>query len=119
MATDSFAATLASSTPQRLSDAADDALQRCRAGIARLGSDELADVDLLETYDEAIAALIDTADVAELVAKTHPDAAMRSAGEQAMQRLYEQHHALTLDRAVYEALASVDVDDLDEPTRHW
>jgi thimet oligopeptidase len=119
MSTDASAIPLASSTPQEITDAAEAAIATAHAGIERVRAGGLDRDDLLEAYDEATAALSNVTDVAELVAKAHPDPALRTAAEEAEQRLRIHATDITLDRGVYDALATLDLAGADEATRHW
>jgi thimet oligopeptidase len=115
----STAARLAASTPGTLAAAADEAAAAARTGIARVTSGTLAPEAMLDAYDEAVAALRDVADVADLVARVHPDPAMRAAGEAAAQRMERRRTDIELDREVYDALATLDLPAADPATRHW
>jgi thimet oligopeptidase len=126
MPSDSGAARLASSSPAELATAAGAAVAAATAGIAAVtGANGPARAgvpgpeELLDAYDEAVAALADMFDIAELVTKVHPDPAMRSAGETAMRLLQGHLTDIALDRDVYDALSSVDPAGLDRTTRHW
>ena len=55
-------------------------------------------LDLLDAYDEAMAALGDTADRVDLIAVTHPDAAMRDAADAAKQAIAKVRTDISLDR---------------------
>jgi thimet oligopeptidase len=112
-------ARLAAADPRRLTEATAAAIATARAGIARVTSGRLSGTALLEEYDEATTALGDARDAAQLVSRAHPDPAMRSAAEAAERELDRVATAISLDRAVYEALAAVDLTDADPATRHW
>jgi thimet oligopeptidase len=119
MSTDSPSARLASATPAELSAAADTAIESARTRITRVTQGAPAPEALLDAYDEAIAGLTDLTDLAELVARTSIDPAMRAAGDEVAQRLHRQRTDIELDPAVYEALATLDVPGDDPATRHW
>jgi thimet oligopeptidase len=117
--TDSPAARLATGTPAALAGATDDAIAAARTRIDQVRSGQGDATTLLEAYDEAVAALTDTGDVAALVIRAHPDPAMRAAGEAAQQRLRGYATDIQLDRQVYDVLAAVDLPGADRATRHW
>lgn len=119
MTTDSPSARLASSTPEELTAAADAAIERASGGIARLKQGMPDPEALLDAYDEAIAALTDLTDLAELVGRTSTDPAMRAAGDAVAQRLHRQRTGIDLDPGVYEVLAALDLPGADPATRHW
>jgi thimet oligopeptidase len=116
---DSAALRLACSTPDALTAAADTAIETARAGIAQVSGGQLAGTALLEGYDEASAALANTLSVTEVVAKAHPDPAMRAAAEAAERRMRGYATEISLDRGVYDALSAVDRTTVDAATRHW
>jgi thimet oligopeptidase len=113
------AAYLATSTPGELARATNEAIDATRAGMDRVKTGQVTGEALLDEYDEATATLGNVYHVAELVSKAHPDAAMRTAADAAAQELDKVATDISLDRAVYEALAGVDVSGADAPTRHW
>jgi thimet oligopeptidase len=114
------AAVLASGDPATIAAATDEAIARARAGFAAVKSGALAGLDRLDAYDDAMAALANTADPVDLVAATHPDEATRTAAEAAKQRLATVRTEASLDRELYEALASIDLAAIDDPaTRHY
>src|SRR5690606_34380887 len=113
------AARLATSTPNELTRVCAETIETVRASIERVRGGMDHGLALVEEYDEATAALSDVGDVCQLVAKTHPDPAMRTAAEAAEQELQKLATDISLDHGVYAALAAVDLADVDPATRHW
>lgn len=114
------AARLASGDPATIAAATDEAIAQARAGFAAVKSGTLSGLDRLDAYDDAMAVLANTADPVDLVAATHPDEATRTAAEAAKQRLATVRTEASLDRELYDALASIDLDAIDDPgTRHY
>ncbi|MBX6748970.1 MAG: Zn-dependent oligopeptidase [Micromonosporaceae bacterium] len=100
--------------------ATEEAIARARAGFAAVKSGTLSGLDRLDAYDDAMAVLANTADPVDLVAATHPDEATRTAAEAAKQRLATVRTEASLDRELYDALASIDLETIDDPgTRHY
>jgi thimet oligopeptidase len=119
MADDNEAARLASSNPEAVAEAAEVAIATARAGIEAIKTGALAGLDLLDAYDEATAALGNTANRVDLIAVTNPDAATRDAADSAKQALAKVRTDISLDRALYDALAAVDVSIEDAGTQHY
>ncbi len=126
MSADSAAATLTTSTPDDLARAVDDTVAAATAGFAAVkagAATAAAPLSVLDTYDEAMAALGDTTNRMDLIAVTHPQPAMRSAAEAAKQSLAKVLTDVSLDRDLYEALTRIDagLDDAhaDAATRHY
>jgi thimet oligopeptidase len=115
----STAAALATGTPHELEEAATTAIARTRAGVATVKAGGDPPLVLLDAYDEAMAALNNTASQVDLIAVTHPDAAMRDAAEAAKQALANVGTDISLDRALYDVLAGLDLAAEDAPTRHY
>lgn len=114
------AAVLASGDPAMIAAATEEAIARARAGFAAVKSGTLSGLDRLDAYDDAMAVLANTADPVDLVAATHPDEATRTAAEAAKQRLATVRTEASLDRELYDALASIDLETIDDPgTRHY
>jgi thimet oligopeptidase len=110
---------LTTSTPDAIGEAADSAIAAARAGIDAVKAGHLSGPDLLDAYDEAMASLGNTANRVDLIAVTHPDAAMRDAADAAKQAIAKVHTDISLDRALYDALAGLDVSTDDAATRHY
>jgi thimet oligopeptidase len=99
----------------------DERLQRASAAIDRLSkANGPHTVDgTLADFDAAVT-LIDTAAVQSLlIENVHPDAALREAAEQVSQRAAALGTALSLNRALYDALSAIDASGEDAETRHY
>jgi thimet oligopeptidase len=106
-------------TPQSFTDGCREDMDRARAEAAR--ARQLGGAGGLETvaaFDAAFAALGDAAARASLARNVHPDATLRDAAESAEQEVDALSTELTLDRALYDALAATDVSGEDAPTRY-
>lgn len=113
-------AVLASGDPAKIAAAADQAIEQARAGFAAVKSGQSAGLDLLEAFDDAMAALANATNPVDLVAATHPDRQVRDAAEAAKQRLANVRTEASLDRGIYDALAGITLaDDTDPGTRHY
>jgi thimet oligopeptidase len=119
MADDNEAARLASSDPETVAQAAEAAIATARAGIEAVKAGTLSGLDLLDAYDEATAALSNTANRVDLIAVTNPDAPTRDAADSAKQALAKVRTDISLDRALYDALAALDVSTEDAGTQHY
>ena len=73
----------------------------------------------LKPYDEALVYLNAASAQANLIEEVHPDAALRSAAEKASQKAQAFGTELSLNRAVYDALSSLDLKGADEETRYY
>src|SRR5215213_2876926 len=73
----------------------------------------------LKPYDEALVYLNAASSQAHLIEEVHPDAALRSAAEKASQKAQAFGTELSLNRAVYDALTSLDLKGADEQTRYY
>lgn len=114
------AALLASGDPAAIAAATEEAIAQARAGFAAVKSGTLSGLDRLDAYDDAMAVLANTADPVDLIAATHPDEATRTAAEAAKQRLAAVRTEASLDRELYDALASIDLASIADPgTRHY
>jgi thimet oligopeptidase len=74
---------------------------------------------VLETYDEASAELDTIGATADVVFNANPDAATRAAGERCTQLVSALYSEITLDRGVYDVVASLDLSGQDAATRYW
>ncbi|MGH9696310.1 MAG: M3 family metallopeptidase, partial [Bryobacteraceae bacterium] len=70
-------------------------------------------------YDDAIAALSQAASECGLLDSVHPSKPMRDKAQQMAQRVAEAATALSLNQAVYKALASVNAAQADPATQHY
>jgi thimet oligopeptidase len=122
---------LASSDPTAIATATDEAIARARAGLSAVKSASLSGLARLDAFDDAMAVLGNAANPVDLIAATHPSAAVRAAAEAAKQELAKVRTEASQDRDLYDALAAVDLgptgsDDrlagapgLDAGTRHY
>lgn len=122
----SDAAALAAADADDLASATEAAIANARDGIARLvaahpepGTTGDTAIGLLDLFDEATAELTNVGALTGLIAKSHPNAAMRDAADAAEQAISKVITDLSLDPAVYRALAALNVDDQDAGTRHY
>ncbi|MBX5484880.1 MAG: Zn-dependent oligopeptidase [Myxococcaceae bacterium] len=96
-------------------------LDAARASIARLKSlDPKTQGDaVLAAYDEAQALMSNAGSRSSLAREVHPDAKMRDAARECEQKVEELNVEISQDRAVYDALAAVDLSSSDAPTKYW
>jgi thimet oligopeptidase len=115
------AARLVTCPPDEFRRASEAALATARSGIERLKSLPAPRNarEALEIFDEATAALSDASARASVVRHSHPDEPMRQASETAEQEAEKLATEISLDRGVYEVIASLDVSREDAPTRKW
>jgi thimet oligopeptidase len=73
----------------------------------------------LTVYDDALALLADTSGRAAIASNSHPDEAMRTAAQDCEQEVARAITELSLDRGIYDVLASLDLSQQDEATRHY
>ncbi len=73
----------------------------------------------LKLYDEALIFLNVAGSQAGLLQEVHPDAALRTAAEKASQKTQAFGTDLSLNRAVYDALSSLDLKGADDATRYY
>ncbi|WP_225411037.1 M3 family metallopeptidase [Stigmatella hybrida] len=101
--------------------ASEEALAQARSGIERFKSLPAPrnTREALEIYDEATAALSDASARASVVRHSHPDSAMRQSAEASEQELENLATEISLDRGVYDVIASLDVSQEDAPTKKW
>lgn len=107
-------------TPEALEGWVAAQLARYQAGLERL---QAAGGRTLEStwrpYDDAIAALSQAGSECGLLHSVHPVKAVRDKAQEMAQRVAEAATALSLNQAVYRALAAVDVAQADDATRHY
>lgn len=108
-------------TPDAFLTACRSDIETARAGVDRLktGTPRLAGLAALEEYDSAVALLGNAAARSSLAWNVHPDEALRKAASQCESDVDRAVTELSLDRAVYDALAGLDVAAADAPTRHY
>ncbi len=117
---ESVAAKLATGTADDLAVATEAAIVAAQAGIARVRSGSAGGaIELLDAFDEATTGLANIRDMADLIGKSHPDEAMRDAADAAQQATDKVLTELSVDRAVYDRLAELDVTGEDDVTRHF
>ena len=115
------AARLLTGTPDAFLAAARADQDHARAEIARLKAMPAPRNPLatLQAYDTALGALDDAAARASVARNSHPDPRMRDAGDLCEQELEALRLKISLDREIYDALASLDVKGLDADARHF
>src|SRR6516165_8489652 len=95
-------------------------MDRARAEAARAKAAAASTpADALRAFDAAFSALGDAAARASLARNVHPDAGMRDAAERCEQDIDSLSTELSLDRGLYDALASIDVSGEDAATRYY
>jgi len=95
-------------------------LDRARAQIASLRSLKATEGQaLLEAYDEAVGAIAAALNRSSLAREVHPDARFRDAARACEQQADALNVDISQDRAVYDALAAVDLAKADAATRYW
>jgi thimet oligopeptidase len=73
----------------------------------------------LAPYDEAIRQLNAASNIAQLQQQVHPDTSFRDHATAMVAKVAGAKTALSLNRDVYAALASMDVSKADQPTRYY
>ena len=73
----------------------------------------------LRPYDDALLELNSAGSQAGLMENVHPDSSLRDSAEKASQRISAFGTALSLNRAVYDALAALDLGGADGETRFY
>jgi thimet oligopeptidase len=73
----------------------------------------------LEIYDDASALLADAAGRSAIATNSHPDNDMRTASQDCESEVDKALTGVSLDRGVYDVLASLDLSKQDESTRHY
>jgi thimet oligopeptidase len=73
----------------------------------------------LKAYEEVLIQLDAAGSQAGLIQEVHPDEAMRNAAEKQSQKIQAFYTDLSLNRAVYDALASLDLKGTDAETRFY
>jgi thimet oligopeptidase len=115
-------ARLASGSAAAVTAAAEAAIATGRAGLDAVRTadrDALDDLAILETYDEAVAAMSDIAALANLIGKCHPAQDVREASDAAYKLISTELTGVELDPELYAVLTSLDVSGADAPTRHF
>jgi thimet oligopeptidase len=95
-----------------------DVIREAREKVERLRSGPpLPRDEALALFDDAFAGLGNAAAQASLLRNVHPDPAVRDEAERDEQELDAVQTELSLDRALYDALGRVDLQDADAATR--
>jgi len=126
----SCAQTIASSQPpvwaSKPDQAAFDKMENDRLAAAQRSVDQITSVkgartieNTLVPFDAAAAQLIAASSLAGMVQQVHPDAAFRDAATAMTVKAGAAYTALSLNRAVYQALAALDLSSADPATRHY
>ncbi|WP_246456225.1 M3 family metallopeptidase [Nocardioides mesophilus] len=95
----------------------DDQLERARGLVAELRTGGRDSAATLAMWNDVGLALANAFSVAELIANVHPDEAVRSRAERAEQDAHRLKTEIGLDRALFEALAAIDPEPLDDDAR--
>jgi thimet oligopeptidase len=108
-------------SPEQFTAECQKSLEQAREAIVRLKSDRSSHGgnQILTTYDLATAALANAAAHANLASNVHPDPSVRLAAEGCEQQIDALSVEISLDRDVYDALASVPPSGEGADTRHW
>jgi len=101
--------------------------EQCLAGLARaqqlrpaITSKAPRTIEgTLVPYNELLTAASATNALAGLMSEVHPDEAIRDAARECEQEVSRFYSDLALDRAMYDALAAVDVSDADADTKRF
>jgi thimet oligopeptidase len=101
--------------------ACEEAMTRAKAGLdaVKAAPAPRDTVATLTAYDDANAAIGDAGAQAELARQGSPDPAMRKAAEDCDRQLQAMFTAINQDRALYDALSSLDLSGQDVTTRWW
>ena len=107
-------------TPESLESWVTARLAAHQASLDRLlAAEERTLATTWRAYDDAIATLGQAGSECGLLDSVHPSKPVRDKAQQLAQRVAEAATALSLNQEVYRALASVDVNQADEATRHY
>jgi len=98
-----------------------EAISRCKAGIAAIvaATAPRDPVATLTAYDDALAAVNDALAQAELARSGSPDPELRKASEACDREGQALLTAIAQDRALYQALSTLDLSEQDASTRWW
>jgi thimet oligopeptidase len=115
------AARFVTCSPDEFRRVSEATLVTARAGIEQLKSlpTPRKPREVLELFDEATGALTDASARASVARHSHPDPALREAAEHSEQELEKASTEISLDRGVYDVIASLEVSGDDAPTRQW
>lgn len=101
--------------------------EECLAGLRRaeqlrpqiIGSSERSIDGTLVPYNELLTSASATNALAGLMSEVHPDEAIRDAARECEQEVSRFYSDLALDRAMYDALAAVDISKADADTKRF
>jgi thimet oligopeptidase len=114
------ASTALTVSPREFLQACHSDMAKARAGMERFKAAQgAAAADTLDLYDTAQWTLGAADSRAGLAHETHPDAAMREAGEKCDQEASSLSTDFSLDRGIYDALARIDRNALDPAGRYY
>jgi thimet oligopeptidase len=102
----------------------DERLQKARDAIERMTAAAAAEgrrtvENTLAPYDEAMLHLDAAASQSELMQEVHPNAEFRAAAEKLSQKASALATEISLNRAVFDALSALDLDEADAETRYY
>jgi thimet oligopeptidase len=100
-----------------LADRCTDELARAESLVADLKSGGHGSQQALRLWNDVNVALANAFAVSSLLSNVHPDEAVRSRGERAEQDAHRLLTEIGLDRALFDVLAAVDPEDLDDGGR--
>ena len=114
------ASSLLTVSPEEFNKTCHANMDTARAGMAKLKAMTSHDpMQTLETFDSAQAALGDAGARAGLTHEVHPDKGVREAGEVCEQEVAALATEFSLDRGIYDALAKIDVTQLDPASKYY
>jgi thimet oligopeptidase len=99
----------------------DDRLARARADLERAlaVTGKRTIENTLRPYDDALLERDAVSSQSDLMQNVHPDSALRAAAEQASQKVEALSTEMSLNRALYDALAAIDLSGADAETRYY
>jgi thimet oligopeptidase len=108
-------------TPEGFTKMQDERLAKAQKLVDRLGSSPAPHTidNTLRVYDDVLRELDQVGAQASLIENVHPDKAMREAAEKTTQKASAFGTELSLNRAVYDALAAMDISKADAETRYY
>lgn len=114
------AATLLAGTPDGFASSCDTALATAKANVAKLKTLPKDDAATkLALYDEATTLMSNAGARSGLAREVHPDEKFRAAAEACEQRIESLSVEFAQDKALYEALSSIDGKAFDPVTSFW
>ncbi|HLJ76156.1 MAG TPA: hypothetical protein VKT75_02025, partial [Acidobacteriaceae bacterium] len=107
-------------TPQSLTAWVEERLQSVQQAIDRVSAGATRTLDAtLRAYDDAVAELSLAGSQTGLMHSVCPDKTVRDASEGLLQKISQVAVAISLNRDVYQALASIDGSGADPATKHY